>query len=321
MRKAPHIVVVGSSNIDLPTFTNRIPSPGETIFGHSFQLGFGGKGANQAVAARLCGADVSMLARLGDDLFAHPTLENFASHGIDTQHVLTTPGISSGVAPIFVDSSGQNSILVIKGANEKLSPADIENAASLLLHADLIVLQLEIPLDTVDFTLRFARQHGIPSILNPAPAQSLDDAQIAQADYLIPNESEAASLTGLPVSNVEEAQACAQRLHEKGVKNVIITLGSNGALLANASGVQHVPPFPVKAVDTSGAGDAFIGSFAFFLSNGHPELDSLHRASLYAALSTLRTGTQRSFVTREHFEAEWNQRDHSAPLPHPPQPR
>jgi ribokinase len=187
MDKQPHIVVVGSANVDLTTFTDQFPRPGETIFGDRFQLGFGGKGANQAVAARLCGARVSMVARLGDDLFGPATVQNFTSCGIDASHVWITPGVSSGVAPIFVDSAGQNRILVVKGANDRLLPSDVDTAAPLLRTADCIVLQLEVPMETVYYTLRFARQHGIRSILNPAPGQPLDLAQAAYADYVIPN--------------------------------------------------------------------------------------------------------------------------------------
>src|SRR5271170_1814538 len=195
MARRPRIAVVGSANIDLTTFADQFPKPGETIFGREFHLGFGGKGANQAVAARLCGADVSMVARVGDDLFGAATVRNFASYGIDTSHVLITPGVSSGVAPIFVDSAGQNRILVVKGANDRLLPEDIDAASDLLGRADMIVLQLEVPVETVYYTLRFARANGIPAILNPAPAQHLDLQ--GSADYLIPNESEAEALTGI----------------------------------------------------------------------------------------------------------------------------
>src|SRR5580698_2008769 len=206
------VVVIGSANIDLTTFIDQFPRAGETIFGREFSLGFGGKGANQAVAARLCGANVSMVARVGDDLFGPATIENFRSHGIDVSRVLITPGVSSGVAPIFVESSGQNRIWVVKGANDRLSPADVDAAADLLRQADFIVLQLEIPLETVYYTLRFAREHAIRTILNPAPGQPLDLAEAANADYLIPNETEAEALSGSPVHNLEDARACAQGL-------------------------------------------------------------------------------------------------------------
>src|SRR5664279_4726077 len=183
MKHQSRIAVIGSANIDLVTYTDQFPRPGETIFGREFSLGFGGKGANQAVAARLCGAEVAMVARVGDDLFGPANIENFAARGIDTSRVLTTPGVSSGVAPIFVESSGQNRILVVMGANSRLAPADVDAAAEILESADCIVLQLEVPIETVYYTLRFARQRGIRSILNPAPAQPLDLAAVASADY------------------------------------------------------------------------------------------------------------------------------------------
>jgi ribokinase len=305
MNHQPRIVVVGSANVDLTTFTSQFPRPGETIFASEFHLGFGGKGANQAVAACRFGAAVAMVARVGDDLFGPAYIRNLESCGIDTRRVLVTPGVSTGVAPIFVDSAGQNRILVVKGANGRLLPADVDAAADLLRGAACIVLQLEIPLETVYHTLRFARAHGIPSILNPAPAQPLDLAEVAHADYVIPNETEAEALTGLPVRTVDEAREAASRLLSSGVRRVIVTLGANGALLAGPEGARHVPPVAVQPADTTGAGDAFIGSFACSLAAGCPEAESIARANLYAALSTLSTGTQSSFVSRERFEAEW----------------
>ncbi|MGI8962075.1 MAG: ribokinase [Bryobacteraceae bacterium] len=299
------IVVVGSANIDLTTFTDAFPQPGETIFGREFHLGFGGKGANQAVAAKLCGAEVAMIARVGDDLFGPATVQNFASYKIDTSHVVITPGVSSGVAPIFVDSAGQNRIFVVKGANDRLMPSDIDDAVDLLRSADFIVLQLEIPLETVYHALHFAHTHGIRTILNPAPAQPLDFRAAALADYVIPNETEAEALTGMPVRNLDQARACAQQLLKKGVRRVIVTLGANGALCAGSESAQHVTAYPVQAFDTTGAGDAFIGGLAYFLATGYEETEAISRANLYAALSTLGVGTQKSFVRLERFQAEW----------------
>ena len=306
--KQPLIAVVGSANIDLTTFTDNFPRPGETIFGREFNLGFGGKGANQAVAARLCGAEVSMVARVGDDLFGPATIQNFVARGIDASRVLLTPGVSSGVAPIFVDSAGQNRILVVKGANDCLRPADIDAAADLLRHASCVVLQLEVPLETVYYTLRFARANGVPSILNPAPGQPLDLRELVNADYVIPNETEAEALSGMPVRNPEEAKECARALLRGGLRRVIVTLGANGALLAGGDGFEHVQPMAVDPVDTTGAGDAFIGSFACFLASGCPEREAIARANVYAALSTLSVGTQKSFVSLEHFQAAWSAR-------------
>jgi ribokinase len=308
MATQPRIAVVGSANVDLTTFTDQFPRPGETIFGRSFHLGFGGKGANQVVAAQLCGARVSIIARVGDDLFGKATVDNFTARGIDAALVRITPGVSSGVAPIFVGSDGQNRILVVKGANDRLLPADIDAAAPVLRQADVIVLQLEIPLETVYYTLRFARANGVRAILNPAPGQRLDNAELANADYVIPNETEAETLTGLPVTNLHQARNCAVELLRGGVRRVIITLGANGALCAGEDRVDHIPPFPVAAVDTSGAGDAFIGSFAAFLAAGEDEISAIARANVYAALSTLGVGTQSSFVTRDRLEEAWSRR-------------
>ena len=300
----PHIVVVGSANIDLTTITDTFPRPGETIFGREFHLGFGGKGANQAVAAALCGARVSMVARVGDDLFGPATIQNLTDRGVEPSHVAITPGVSSGVAPIFVDSAGQNRILVVKGANDRLAPADIDAAADLLRNADCVVLQLEVPVETVYYTLRFTRRHGVRSILNPAPGQALDFAELANADYVIPNETEAEAISGMPVADLAGARTCARALLDRGLRGVIITLGANGALC----GGEHIPPYSVTPVDTTGAGDAFIGAFATFLAGGCPEAEAIRRANVYAALSTLAIGTQSSFVSRERFDATWSSR-------------
>ncbi len=308
MPKRPRIAVVGSANVDLTTFTDRFPQPGETIFAPRFDLGFGGKGANQAVAARLCGAEVFMVARVGSDLFGPATIENFRKQGIDPTHVKQVEGLSSGVAPIFVEPSGQNRILVVKGANDALKPADVDAAGEILKSADCIVLQFEIPIETVYYTIAFARKHGIRCIVNPAPAQPVDLAALQGLDYFVPNESEAQTITGLPVKNAEQAKACAEKLVAGGIRRVIITLGANGSLLAGRDGSEHVPPYQVKSVDSTGAGDAFIGSFAVFLGEGVPEREAVRRANLYAGLSTTSVGTQKSFYNRARFDAEWKAR-------------
>ena len=308
MPKIPRIAVVGSANIDLTTFTDRFPKPGETIFGQKFDLGFGGKGANQAAAAKLCGANVFMVARVGSDLFGPATIQNFKTLGIDTTHVKQVEGVSSGVAPIFVESSGQNRIFVVKGANDELKPADIDGAADLLKAVDCIVLQFEIPVETVYHTIAFARKNSIRCILNPAPAQPIDFKFVEGLDYFVPNESEAETIAGMPVKDLDDAKKCAEKLVGYGIKRVIITLGANGSLLAGKEGMEHVPAFAVKSIDSTGAGDAFIGSFAVFLGEGLPEREALKRANLYAGLSTTAIGTQKSFYDRSRFDAEWARR-------------
>ena len=308
MPKPPRIAVVGSANTDLTTFSDNFPRPGETIFGKSFDLGFGGKGANQAIAARLCGADVTMVAKVGNDLFGEATVKNFVSFGVDTTHVRIVDGVSSGVAPIFVDSNGQNRIIVVKGANDTLQPDDVEAAAEALRGVDAIILQFEIPLETVYYAVEFAHKHGIQCIVNPAPALPANLAKLAAADYFIPNETEAEAIAGLPVRSTEEAKKCAAAMLQKGFRNIILTLGARGSLLVAAGGAELIAPFTVTAKDTTGAGDAFIGSFAVFLAEGVPEKEALSRASLYAALSTMRVGTQKSFPQRTEFETEWTRK-------------
>jgi ribokinase len=305
MAKKPRIAVVGSANVDMTTFADHFPKPGETIFGQKFDLGFGGKGANQAVAAKLCGSEVFMVARVGDDLFGPSTIKNFENLGIDATHVRQVAGVSSGVAPIFVEPSGQNRIIVVKGANELLKPADVDAAAEVLKKADCIVLQFEIPLETVYYVIKFASKNKIRCILNPAPAQAVDVKALANLDYFVPNEHEAESISGMQVRNVEDAKKCAAKLLEGGIRRVIITLGANGSLLAGRDGMTHVPAFPVQSVDSTGAGDAFIGSFATFLGEGLPEQDAVKQANLYAGLSTTGIGTQKSFYDRARFDAEW----------------
>jgi ribokinase len=308
MAKTPRIAVIGSANIDLTTFSDRFPNAGETIFGQKFDLGFGGKGANQAVASRLCGADVFMVARVGSDLFGPATIENFNKLGIDAAHVKQIEGASSGVAPIFVEPNGQNRIFVVKGANDLLKPADVEAAAELLKTVDCMVMQFEIPLETVYYSVQFARKNKIRCIVNPAPAQPVDLKALDGLDYFVPNESEAETITGMPVKNVEDAKKCAEKFLTSGIKRIIITLGSNGSLLAGREGMEHIPAFTVKSLDSTGAGDAFIGSFAVFLGEGLSEREAVRRANLYAGLSTTGVGTQKSFYNRARYDAEWSAR-------------
>jgi ribokinase len=308
LKRPARVVVVGSANVDLTCFTDRFPEAGETLFGEQFDLGFGGKGANQAVAAGYCGAESHLVARVGDDLFGPATIKNCKTLGIGARYVKILRGVSSGVAPIFVDKSGQNRIVVVNGANDRVSPKDVDEAAPLLERADTIVLQFEIPMRTVLHTIGFAKNHGIRCILNPAPARPLDLSTIVDVDYLIPNETEASAVTGLPVETIPQAKVCARAMLDAGLSRVIITIGSRGSIVAGPEGIVRVPAFKVNAKDTTGAGDAFIGSFAVFLAEGRPELEAVARANLYAGLSTTGVGTQKSFFKRRRFDREWRAR-------------
>lgn len=299
------IAVVGSTNIDLVTSITRMPLPGETLAAPDFRIGCGGKGANQAVAAARLGADVVMVSKVGDDSFAETSLANFARYGIDTRHVGRVAGVSSGVATILVDSTGENSILIVDGANGRLRPADVDAAADDLATCDAILLQLEVPLETVYHTIDFARAHGIATILNPAPApaEALDLERIAQVTFLTPNQTELALLTGLPVESEAEIIAAAHSLVDAGVACVIVTLGSAGALVVERSGAFKVAPVVVTSKDTTGAGDAFIGSFARFWAESRDVASALADAALFAADSVTRVGTQTSYASAEEFAA------------------
>lgn len=296
------IAVIGSNMVDLVTYTARMPRIGETLAGNDFVMGCGGKGANQAVAASRLGASVLMVSRVGDDVFAENTVRNLRNNGIDTSHVLSTPG-PSGVAPIFVDEQGRNSIVIVKGANDLLTPADVDAARDDIARCRLVVLQLEVPLETVYRAVDLGRELGIPVLLNPAPAApDLDHARIAGVDWFVPNESELALLTGAPVETVEQITAAAQGLVGKGMRNVVVTLGERGVLWVSPDGVQRVEPVPVEAVDSTGAGDAFIGCFAHGLVTGLGPIEALTRANAYAADSVTRRGTQTSYATAGEFE-------------------
>lgn len=298
------IAVIGSNMVDLISYITRMPEEGETIEAPDFALGCGGKGANQAVAASRLGSEVLMVTRVGDDLFAANTVRNFELNGIDTTFVLTTPG-TSGVAPIFVDEQSRNSIIIVKGANGALSPDDVEAAAAEIARCSLIVLQLEIPLATVNAAIELGSRAGVPVLLNPAPAtEGLDYERVALCEYFVPNETELAILTGLPTSTLAELSIAARSLVERGCRNVIVTLGSKGVLLVNAEGEELIAQTTaVEAVDTTGAGDAFIGCFAHELTHGSPLRNALVRANAYAAHSVTGRGTQTSYATADEFSA------------------
>jgi ribokinase len=302
--KTPRVAVVGSNMVDLVTYVHRMPIRGETVEAPSFEMGHGGKGANQAVAAAKLGAEVVMVTKVGDDMFADNTIRNLASFGVDVRHVERVAGRSSGVAPIMVEPSGENSILIVKGANADLSPDDVERAAEHLKTCDIILLQLEIPLETVYAAIAFGKTHGVKTLLNPAPAApELDPERIRHASFLVPNETELAILTGLPVGTEDEIAAAARSLVAKGIGTVIVTMGARGAMLVTHDATRIISSVRVDPVDTTGAGDAFVGAFARYHAAGESLEQALEYAVRYAADSVTRRGTQKAYATEAEFEA------------------
>ena len=298
----PRIAVIGSNMVDLVTYVKRMPVRGETVEAPSFEMGHGGKGANQAVAAAKLGAFVVMVTAVGDDMFADATVRNLDELGVDTRYVKRVRGKSSGVAPIMVEPSGENSILIVKGANADLSPADIEGAADVLKTCDLILLQLEIPLETVYAAIAFGKRNGVRTFLNPAPATpELDPEKIRDVSFFAPNETELAILTGMPVETEAQIGAAARSLIDKGVGTVVVTLGARGALFVTATDVRRIEPVLVTPVDTTGAGDAFVGSFARYFAGGLSLEASLRQAARYAADSVTRRGTQKAYASEAAF--------------------
>ncbi|WP_296068143.1 ribokinase [uncultured Agrobacterium sp.] len=298
------IGVVGSNMVDLITYVDRMPGPGETLEAPTFEMGCGGKGANQAVAAARLGAEVMMVTRVGDDVFADNTIRNLASFGVDTRHVVKVAGKSSGVAPIFVEQSGENSILIVKGANADLLPVEVDKAAADLKECGLILMQMEVPVETVYHTIELAAKNGIETILNPAPAAAnLDPERIRQVTFLVPNESELALLSGMPTDTDEDIVTAARSLIARGIRTVIVTLGGRGARMITSNEIVNIEPVKVTPKDTTGAGDAFIGSFARFYAETREVVSSLKKASLYAAHSITRPGTQKAYASIEEFEA------------------
>ena len=293
------VCVVGAANIDLISYVPRLPRVGETLHGTQFRMGYGGKGANQAVMAARLGAEVTMVCKLGRDVFGEGTLENFRSLGVDTTHVGFTEKAFSGVAPIAVDPDGRNSIIIVTGANDLLSAEDVERARPAIRAAGVVVCQLEITLETSLSALRVAREEGVRTIFNPAPArEELPEELCRLSDVFCPNEPETELLTGGPAG--EEA---ARELLARGAGAVILTLGERGCLVVEEGSARHVPVEPVQAVDTTGAGDAFVGALAYFLAAGRPLIDAADRANRIAAVSVQGSGTQTSFPAAAELPA------------------
>ncbi len=300
----PRVLVIGSINMDLVARVPAIPRPGETLTGRSLTFIPGGKGANQAVAAARLGAQVSMAGRLGDDAFSATLRHGLEATGIDTAAILSTPNTASGTAWISVADDGQNAITVIPGSNGLVTVEDVLGWEPIISASDLLLLQLEIPVDAVAAAIRLARRHGVRAILDVAPVPSAPlPAECYNVDVMTPNQLEAELLTGLCVDSVDAAQAAAARLRERGARRVVIKLGSLGAWLtdADSTGV-HVPPYSITPVDTTAAGDAFTAALGVVWSGG----DSLHNAVRYAnaagGLATTRIGAQPAMPTRTEVD-------------------
>ncbi|WML41516.1 ribokinase [Neobacillus sp. OS1-2] len=297
------IAVIGSNMVDLISYINKMPKEGETLEAPDFKIGCGGKGANQAVAAAKMGSKVMMVTKVGDDLFADNTIKNLENYGIDTEFTNKVQDTSSGVAPIFVDPESKNRILIIKGANQYLLPVDIDRAAEKLKQCSLLVLQLEIPLETIYRAIEFGNENGIPVILNPAPAtKDLDFSYVCKCDFFIPNETELEILTGMPVETEEQIKAAAITLIDKGVKDVIVTMGSRGVMWVTKGEAHMVDSYKVNAIDTTGAGDAFIGCFAHYFVKNNDILHAIKMATAFAALSVTKRGTQSSYPNMDEVE-------------------
>ncbi|WP_285349947.1 ribokinase [Pseudomonas sp. ME-P-057] len=298
------VVIVGSLNMDLVTRAPRLPRAGETLAGQSFVTVPGGKGANQAVAAARLGASVAMIGCVGDDAYGEQLRAALLAEGVDCQAVTPVSGESTGVALIVVDDSSQNAIVIVAGGNGHVTASVVDSFDALLCQAEVIICQLEVPLDTVGHVLKRGHELGKTVILNPAPASGPLPAQwFAWIDYLIPNESEATALTGLPVDSTASADAAATALLDAGVSKVIVTLGEQGALYASKSRSEHFPAPKVQPIDTTAAGDTFVGGFAAALADGKSESDAIRFGQVAAALSVTRSGAQPSIPTFAEVQA------------------
>ncbi|GAA5506159.1 ribokinase [Novipirellula caenicola] len=303
-RKRPKITVVGSINMDLVVRCDRFARPGETITATSSAEISGGKGANQAVAAALAGSDVRMIGRVGDDAFAGTLRQNLKSHDIQCDGVITTQDCPSGLAIVTVEASGQNSIMLVQGANGRVTPEDIETRRDVIETAEVVLLQLEIPLDAVLATIAIAKQAGVRTILDPAPAPQVWSDELLGVDLVCPNETEAAAIVGRPVETIEDANNAAQELHRRGCENVVITLGDRGSVLYSNNTLHHFPAHPITAVDTTAAGDAFAGALGVHWAETDNLIQAVRFASAAGAIAASRHGAQPSMGTRPMIEKQ-----------------
>jgi ribokinase len=297
-----HITVVGSVNIDLVFRTPRLPAVGETMHGHDFQQIRGGKGANQAVAAARLGAPVKFVGAVGDDGFGEDARRGLSADGIDLSNLVTVANCATGVAGILVQDSGDNSIVLAAGANGRVDVAQIESAADVIGSARIVLAQLETPLASVTRALQIARAAKVEVVMNPAPAQPLSDEVLQLVDYLVVNETEASQLSGTSVVDAASGKLAAQQLLARGVRVVLLTMGEHGVLIAQASGMEAIPAQKVEVVDTTAAGDTFVGAFAVGILSGLSVIEASRQATYAAALTVTKFGAQTSIPTKAEVE-------------------
>ena len=296
-------MVIGSSNTDLLIKTDRIPDPGETVLGGTFMMNAGGKGANQAVAVARMGGDVIFVTRIGDDMFGRGSLAGYERDGIDVSHIIKDKAAPSGVALITVDAKGEKCIVVAPGANNRLLPADIDAVADAIRHSEYLLMQMEIPMETIEHAAAIACEAGKKVVLNPAPAACLSDRLLSGLYLITPNRSESRLLTGVTVADWESAERAADVLLERGVGNVVITLGSLGSLVRNRELSERVPACRVEAVDTTAAGDVFNGALCVALAEGRTLVEAVRFATRASAISVTRMGAQSSIPTRSELDS------------------
>ncbi len=296
------LLVVGSSNMDIIISLPRIPAIGETVLGGKSSMAFGGKGANQAVSALRAGGNITYIAKVGDDLFGKNMIAHFKKEGFNTALILIDDKEPTGIAQIFVSENGENSIAVASGANMQLMPSDLVPHKDLIQNAKVILLQLETPMATIEFITKMIQNSDVDLILNPAPAQPLSTFLLSKIWLLTPNETEASFLTGISVIDIATAENAAAILLQKGVQNVLITLGEKGCLLSNESGTRHFSAFTVKAVDTTAAGDVFNGTLAVAITKGESWENAIRFAAAAAALSVTKEGAQPSIPHKSEIE-------------------
>ncbi|MDF2613340.1 MAG: rbsK [Clostridia bacterium] len=296
------ITVIGSLNMDLVTKTDKVPKVGETFLGADFKQAAGGKGANQADAIAKLGGKVAMIGRVGNDQFGHTLMKSLECDGVEVSCIQITEGTSTGIATIIVNGDGDNSIIVVPGANFKLTPEDVDDAEVVIKNSDIMIAQLEVPIDTIKYAFKKAKEYGKYTILNPAPARELDEDLLKMTDLLVPNETELEILTGRTLVTKEDMLAASKELMQKGVKEMMVTLGSNGCLHIDKTSSTHYPAHLVEAVDTTAAGDSFIGAIATAFSEGKSIEEAINFASKVSALTVTRAGAQDSLPTKKEVE-------------------